>query len=188
LRQVSLAFDDDQVYLSTPDGFVLSGGSLAGDLRTVCQTSDSRWNQIYVFDHVLYVLLHLNYSSAQDHEMFASSDKGRTFHPVDNGLYTCSGNFCAYLVANQLVAKDNLLYANAGHGRNLLVSANGGAQWTPLSGRFEAEACYPSPFEITGRTVLMGGECSIDHPFIDRGILGKDLGSMVFADGRDADA
>jgi hypothetical protein len=174
LPLATIAFDTNEVYISSPDGVVLGATSLASDLRTVYDASSEGISGIYVNNHVLYVLTNPATSEADWHAMFQSKDQGATFTAIDNGLQKCVDSTCYYLVADQLFAQDNLLFSNAGGGINLSVSSDEGETWSPLSGELEGQVCYSSPFEIVGRTVLQGGECPLDHAFLSRGVLSQD--------------
>ncbi len=109
-----------------------------------------------------------------EHSLLESTNNGASFQPIDAGLRVCNAGFCQYLPSNKLIEKGNKLFVNAGEGRNLLVSADRGAEWTVLSGFLDAAVCTYSTFFISGRTVLQGGECPLDRAFIDRGTLRPD--------------
>jgi hypothetical protein len=168
----TIAFDTNQVYISTPDGVVLGANSLASDLKTIYQASNTGISNLYVYNHVLYVLTNPHAAESDWHAMFQSKDQGATFNAIDNGLQRCT-TACYYLVANQLFAQGNMLFSNAGGGRNLLVSGDEGETWSALSGEVDSQICYASPFEIVGRTVLQGGECPLDQAFLSRGMLNQ---------------
>jgi hypothetical protein len=175
IGQASIAFDGQRVYLSSPDGVVLSGDALGFPLQPIFQSQNNGVGNIYVYNHALYVLTGLHQSESEDHAMFESKDQGQTFAPIDSGLRTCAFSVCSYITADQLFVKDDLLFANAGGGRNLQVSHDQGATWIPLSGTLEGQACYSSPFAISGRTVLQGGECPLDSAFLGRGVLNANM-------------
>ncbi len=177
IGRASIAFDQDRVYLSTPDGVVLAGSSLASDFHPVFETLNSDIGSMSVDDHVLYVLTSPDQAVSAEHAMWESKDQGRSFISIDDGLQTCLDSTCAYITATQLYAKGGLLFSNAGGGFNLLVSRDEGVTWIPLSGELEPQSCYSSPFAIVGRTVLQGGECPLDRAFLSRGVLDP---SMLF--------
>lgn len=179
LGAATIAFDDDTVYLSTPDGFIHATDSLASDFHTILDTKGQTGAKVYVHNHVLYVLSKLNEGESPDHTMFASKDKGRNFYPIDTGLQVCHGGTCYYIGGDRLFAEGDRLYTNGGGGNNLQVSANHGATWTAVSGLLDGQLCYKSPFEIAGRTVLQGGECPLDRAFLSRGLLAPDRMSLV---------
>ena len=177
IGRASIAFDQDQVYLSTPDGVVLAGSSLASDFHPVFETLNSDIGSMSVDDHVLYVLTGPDQAVSAEHAMWESKDQGRSFIAIDDGLQTCLDSTCAYITATQLYAKGGLLFSNAGGGFNLLVSRDEGVTWIPLSGELEPQSCYSSPFAVVGLTVLQGGECPLDRAFLSRGVLDP---SMLF--------
>ncbi len=173
----TIAFDGDRVYVSSPDGIVWAADSLASDFNPIFQTPNNGIANIYVYNHVLYVLTAPATAESEGHAMFQSKDKGSSFTTIDDGLQTCVGSVCSYIVASQLFAEADLLYANAGGGPNLQVSRDEGRTWLPLSGVLEGQICYSSPFAIADRTVLQGGECPLDSAFLSRGVLSL---SMLF--------
>jgi len=170
-----IAFDQDQVYVSTPDGVVLAASSLASDFHPVFETLSSDIGSMSVDDHVLYVLTSPDQSVSAGHAMWESKDLGNSFIAIDDGLRTCVGSTCSYMTATQLHVKGGLLFSNSGGGFNLLVSRDEGLTWIPLSGELEPQSCYSSPFAIVGRSVLQGGECPLDRAFLSRGILDPSL-------------
>jgi hypothetical protein len=175
IGQANIAFDGQRVYLSSPDGVVLSADAVGSPLHPIFQSQNNGVSNIYVYDHALYVLTGLHQVDSDDHAMFESKDQGQSFAAIDGGLRTCAYSVCSYLTADQLVVKNGLLFANAGGGTNLQVSHDQGTTWIPLSGTLEGQACYFSPFVIAGRTVLQGGECPLDSAFLGRGVLNANM-------------
>ncbi len=173
----TVAFDGDRVYVSSPDGIVWAADSLASDFSPIFQSPNHGISNTHVYDHVLYVLTAPATIESEEHTMFQSKDKGSSFTTIDDGLQTCVDSACSYMVASQLFATGDLLYANAGGGTNLQVSRDEGKTWMPLSGVLESQLCYSSPFVIAGRSVLQGGECPLDNAFLSRGVLSP---SMLF--------
>jgi hypothetical protein len=173
--QANIAFDKGRVYLSSPDGVVLSGDALGFPLNQIFQSENNGVSNIYVYNHALYVLTGLHQVDSEGHAMFESKDQGQTFAPIDGGLRSCSFGICSYLNADQLFVKNGSLFANAGGGINLQVSPDQGTTWMPLSGTLEGRTCYFSPFAIAGRTVLQGGECPLDIAFLSRGVLNANM-------------
>ncbi len=172
-----IAFDRDFAYISSPDGQVY---------RTRGIWPDSPLKQVYAANTIsnlvthhdnLYVLVQtidVREGEPLHHSLLQSRDHGESFTPVDEGLRACSHEYCQYLWATQLIVKNNLLFTNAGADLNLLVSPDQGDRWIALSGSVEARVCTHSAFEITGSTVLQGGECPLDRAFLRRGTLGPD--------------
>ena len=76
---------------------------------------------------------------------------------------------------------NGLIFLNAGSGRNLLVSKDGGASWFALSGSLELYSCSEPAFELIDSRVLMGGECPLDFAYIWGGTLRSNL--LEWADG-----
>jgi photosystem II stability/assembly factor-like uncharacterized protein len=173
-RASRMALDGEWVYITSPDGYVLRASGLGQKTQwQVIFKPKARFiNGIYVFDHVLYVLTEPETDG--DHTLFRSTDRGNTFEAIDQGLLDCNQYGCSYLYSTQLFATGQLIFVNAGGGKNLLVTDNGGQTYHVLSGSLEAQACYHSPFDIRNRSVLMGGECGLDQAFLDRGQLSKD--------------
>ncbi len=173
--RTSIVQDGTQVYLNLPNS-VLRGTAPLGpssNLQPIFTPASGAVTRLYDYDHALYVLARPRERS-QDHTVFQSKDGGNTFSPIDAGLLECTSGICAYLESTQLLARDGLLYVNAGSGRNLLVSSNQGASYTALSGEVGEIAdieCYSDTFALIGRTAILGGECGLDPPYLERGVL-----------------
>jgi len=177
-----IAFDSQYAYVSSPDGQVY---------RTPSLTPTSPLTEVYAARSItglvdtsgtLYVLTgstEVLEGETIPHSLLQSTDQGASFVPIDKGLKVCSFGFCQHLSSTELIAEDNLLFVNAGEGRNLLVSSDLGDHWTALSGSVQHNVCTHSAFEITGLTVLQGGECPLDDAFIDRGTLEPDMLAFV---------
>ena len=173
-----IAFDGQFAYVSSPDGQVY---------RTPALTRTSPLTEVYAAHSItglvdsndtLYVLVgttQVPENEALQHSLLQSTDHGASFVPIDAGLKACAFGYCEYLPSTEVIAENELLFVNAGEGRNLLVSANLGENWTALSGSVEHYVCTHSAFEITGLTVLQGGECPLDIAFLDRGRLQGDM-------------
>jgi hypothetical protein len=169
-----IAFDNQFAYVSSPDGEVY---------RTPSLTPSSHLTQVYSARTIaalndtagtLYVLAGIQEAPLGlpvPHSMVQSTNHGASFVPIDKGLKECLFGYCQHLSSSELIAENNLLFVNAGAGRNLLVSDDLGDHWTALSGFVAGMVCTHSTFEITGSTVLQGGECPLDIAFIDRGTL-----------------
>jgi hypothetical protein len=170
----NIAFDGDHIYLSSPDGIVYETSSLdsQSQLHTIFQPPSDGIRGIYVFDGTLYVLVKSRYNEP-DHTVYQSTDQGRSFQPIDKGL-ACPDGACTYLPVSELYAEGNLIFVNPGDGENLSVSSDQGETYHLLSGYVGSGPCEQNPFEINGRTVLMGGECKLDQAFLFRGVLGAD--------------
>jgi hypothetical protein len=172
-----IAFDGGFAYVSSPDGQVY---------RTPSLTTTSPLTEVYAARSItdlvdthntLYVLVGTTgvpENEVLQHSLLQSTDHGASFVPIDEGLKACALGYCEYLSSTELIAENNLLFVNAGEGRNLLVSADLGDHWTALSGSVEHYVCTHSAFQITGSTVLQGGECPLDIAFLDRGTLQAD--------------
>jgi hypothetical protein len=169
-----LALDGDWAYITSPDGYVLRAYGLGQKTQwEVIFRPKARFiNGIYVFDHVLYVLTEPEKDG--DHVLFRSTDRGNTFEAIDQGLLDCNAFNCGYLYSTQLYATGQLIFVNAGGGKNLFVTDDIGQTYHVLSGTLESQSCYHSTFDIRNRSVLMGGECGLDMPFLDRGHLSED--------------
>jgi hypothetical protein len=171
-----LALGPKQVYISSPSGSVLATPSLtpSSKLSTIFHP-DARWiDKIYVYDNTLYVLSSPRFDHQDDHTLFQSTDGGEFFQTIDQGLWECSLAPCRYLYSTQLIARNGLLFVNAGGGENLLVSNDDGKAFDALSGGIVSQQCYHNSFDIIGRTVLMGGECGLDVAYLLRGGLSAD--------------
>jgi hypothetical protein len=178
----SIAFDRGRVYVTSPDGLVLAARALDSDseLHPIFRPDVSWLSQIYVYSHVLYVLAIRSDNDPDSHTLFQSTDRGRSFQAIDEGLRECTNGICYYLNPSVLFVQDNLLFVNAGGGDNLLLSDNDGKTFQLLSGELPERACYNGTFDInpSNRTVMLGGECSIDFPYLKRGVLTDDLTSF----------
>lgn len=176
-----IAFDSQYAYISSPDGQVYRTPSLTPtSLLTEVYAAHSITGLVDTSD-TLYVLvgtIEIPEGMLQ-HSLLQSTDHGASFVPIDKGLKVCSFGPCQYLSSTELIVKDDLLFVNAGAGRNLLVSSDLGDHWTALSGSVENFLCTHSTFEITGLTVLQGGECPLDVAFIDRGTLEPDMQAFI---------
>jgi hypothetical protein len=178
----NIAFDGARVYITSPDKVVLAAPSLDSHakLRTIFQPDVERLYRVYVYDHVLYVLGHRTEDTLSSHTFYQSTDRGRSFQAIDNGLQECGRLGCYYLNVSVLFAKDNLLFVNAGGGENLLLSDNDGETYNLLWGLLPEPSCYLGTFDINpdDRTVMLGGECSIEFAYLKRGVLNKDMMSF----------
>jgi hypothetical protein len=67
----SIAFDEDRVYISSPDGLVMAGDSLRSSFRKVFRSQNHGISQIYVKNHTLYVLTGLHQAESDVHAMFS---------------------------------------------------------------------------------------------------------------------
>jgi hypothetical protein len=84
----TIAFDQDQVYVSTPDGILLGSTSLASDFSPILDTDGQGISKIYVYNHTLYVLASPAAAESEEHAMLQSKDKGQSFTAIDDGLQT----------------------------------------------------------------------------------------------------
>ena len=173
--RTSVVYDGNWVYLNLPDSVLRGSAPLgsASQLQPIF-TPDSRVvNRIYEYDHVLYVLSRPREQTA-DRTLFRSTDGGKLFWGMDAGLIECADGHCTHLEPTQLLARDRLIYVNAGGGRNLLVTDKWGSIYTAVSGEVANIACYHGTFALIGHTALLGGECGLDMAYIERGILSED--------------
>ncbi|HTY48193.1 MAG TPA: hypothetical protein VMB48_00720 [Steroidobacteraceae bacterium] len=170
--RTSIVYEGNSVYLTLPDSLLRGTAPLgpASQLQPIFTPASRVIERMYDYDHILYVVARPREDSA-DHALFRSADGGRTFLPIDAGLLECTAGRCTRLQSTQLLARAGLLYVNAGGGRNLLVSANGGTSYEALSGEVGSIACYHGTFALIGRTALLGGECGLDQAYLERGIL-----------------
>lgn len=90
-----------------------------------------------------------------------------SFAPRDAGLRFCDGDYCETLSMSDLKLAGTRLYTNAGAGSNLFASSDGGISWRVLRGDFAAFNCTHTNFEVIGDRVLVGGECPLDHAFLE---------------------
>jgi hypothetical protein len=100
-------------------------------------------------DDTLYVLAgtrEVPENETLEHSLLQSTDRGASFEPIDAGLKVCTFGYCQYLASTELIAQNKLLFVNAGEGRNLLLSADLGDNWTVLSGSVEHNVCTHSAF------------------------------------------
>ncbi len=172
-----LAFDREYAYVSSPDGEVFRTPHLRGD-SPLKEIYEGRFiSNLVAYPDALYVLVQtVDVPEGQplEHSVVQSTNHGASFHPVDKGLKECHSGYCQYIWPDELIRKGNLLFVNAGAGRNLLVSPNWGDDWRVLSGFLGAGNCTLSTFAISRSTVLQGGECPLDRAYIDRGTLAPD--------------
>jgi hypothetical protein len=169
--QTSIVQDGTHVYLNLPNSVLRGTAPLgpASNLQPILTPASGTVTRLYDYDHALYVLARPR-SGSEDHTLFQSTDGGNTFSPIDAGLLECASS-CKYLESTQLLARDGLLYVNAGGGRNLLVSENQGASYSALSGEVADIECYSGTFALIGRIAVLGGECGLDPPYLERGVL-----------------
>jgi hypothetical protein len=180
--RTSIVQDGTQVYLTLPNSVLRGTAPLgpASNLQPIFTPASGTVTHLYDYEHVLYVLARAREGS-EDHTTFRSADGGNSFAPIDAGLLECADGTCTYLESTQLLARDGLLYVNAGGGRNLLVSADQGASYTALSGEVGNITCYSGTFALVGHTAFLGGECGIDLPYLERGVLSTDGLSVASA-------
>jgi hypothetical protein len=172
--RTSIVQDGTHVYLNLPNSVLRGTAPLgpASNLQPIFTPASGAVTRLYEYDHALYVLARPR-GGSEDHTLFQSADGGNTFSPVDAGLLKCASS-CTYLESTQLLARNGLLYVNAGGGRNVLVSENQGASYSALSGEVGEAAdieCYSGTFALIGRTAVLGGECGLDPPYLERGVL-----------------
>jgi len=173
--RATVVYSGDHVYLALPEAVLQGSAPLtpATQLRPVFRLPSRTINRIYAYDGVLYVLTNAA-GNNRDPLLFKSVDDGQSFVAADAGLKECFEDECTYLESTELLDRAGLLYVNAGGGRNLAVSADRGATFQPLSGEMTSVPCYFGTFAIFGKTALLGGECGLDMPYLERGVLSAD--------------
>jgi hypothetical protein len=127
----------------------------------------------YVHEGDLYVLkeTEAEKGSSGDHGLLRLSADGSAMVPLDVPLEWCHGNLCQYPAGSEArFIGDRIYYAAGG---NLLVSPDTGKTWKALVGFLEPAACYNLSFEVTGSSLLWGGECPLDMAWIRHGTLNE---------------
>ncbi|MFC0254528.1 WD40/YVTN/BNR-like repeat-containing protein [Massilia consociata] len=119
---------------------------------------------------------------AQEHSTCAMSAQAGSFAPRDQGLRACNEYYCSTLSMNALKLSGSRLYSNAGAGINLFASSDQGASWRVLRGGFDEFVCTHTQFQVIGDRVLVGGECPLDHAFLEAYQLSADGMRLVSED------
>lgn len=107
------------------------------------------------------------WAGGAEHAACTMPARATGFAPRDAALRFCDGDYCETLSMSELKLAGTRLYTNAGAGTNLFASSDGGASWRVLRGDFAAFNCTHTNFEVIGDRVLVGGECPLDHAFLE---------------------
>lgn len=128
--------------------------------------------RLYVHEGDLYVLKETRAADgpSDDHGLLRLSSDGASLVPLDQPLEWCYGDLCQYPAGSEARFVGERIYYAAGG--NLLVSPDSGTSWKALVGFLEPAACYDLSFEISGSSLLFGGECPLDIAWIRRARLG----------------
>lgn len=191
-----LAFDSAHTYLSTSKGAyrtaspltarsnwdALDLGECALGQPAGAAMAGQRFTRLYAGAGALYAANEVTEEAEgapREHALCRSTDNGRSFTAIDADLYECIGSFCRYFGGEDLEFYGDNLYTNAGGGRNVLVSSDGGGHWRAVVGSLHQQACYMPAFEIIGTRLLIGGECPLDSAYIEDYALREDRLSLA---------
>ncbi|WP_020652323.1 hypothetical protein [Massilia niastensis] len=120
--------------------------------------------------------------AAQEHSTCILAPQASAFVARDAGLRFCNQYFCETLSMQDIKARGNRLYSNAGAGVNLLSSGDQGATWKAMRGDLASMVCTHTKFEFVGDRVLVGGECPLDDAFIEAYQLNADGAALASAE------
>lgn len=174
------ARDDRFEYLGLPDGLYRSAA--LGDATRVMERiafPGETIHSVAVHNGALYVLRgDWANSIVPRPTLLRSTDHGATFTSLSEGLETCIGSECGYLMADDISFAENRIFVNAGG--NVLVTGDDGATWTILygmpgdDGKPTSQVC-PVEFHRVGNRMILGGECPLDVAWLSAGTLRDDL-------------
>lgn len=114
-----------------------------------------------------------------EHAVCALDTQEGRFTARDAALKECSFGFCMNMSASDMKQVGPRLYTNAGGGKNVLASTDGGVSWRVVTGKLRQELCTDPAFEIVGDRLLVGGECPLDLAFLEAYQLGADGVSLA---------
>lgn len=182
--RASYAYDGVYEYIGTAQGLYRTLSIASETAGAFDLLLGGKVNQVVFNNGVLNVLLEGGENpgpSALNHTLLISTDQGRTFRAIDEGLEECAAGYCRFLPVNQIdFAPNGMRILSAGG--NLLVQTSSPIptlRWKPLypsssATRAQMQAC-PIVFARTEQRVVIAGECPLDFGYVANGTLTPNL-------------
>ena len=168
----ALAWTPTHAWVATPGGLYRFSPDLAQGDEEPFAFAGRGITRVYAYQGDLYLLKETRATekgTPGDHGLLRLSSDGASIVPLDEALVSCYETHCQYMTGSEARFVDDRIYYAAGG--NLLVSADRGETWKALVGFLEPAACYDPSFEVSGSTLLLGGECPLDIAWIRRATL-----------------
>lgn len=176
----ALAWTPTHAWVATPGGLYRFSPDLTQGDEEPFAFAGRGITSVYAHQGDLYLLKETRATAegtAGDHGLLRLSSDGASIVPIDEPLVSCYETHCQYMTGSEArFVGDRIYYAAGG---NLLVSPDSGETWKALVGFLEPAACYDPSFEVSGSSLLFGGECPLDIAWIRRATLGADGVSLV---------
>jgi hypothetical protein len=175
----ALAWTATHAWVATPGGVYRFSPDLAQGEGAPFAFAGRGVTRVYTHQGDLYLLKETRAmeGGSDDHGLLRLSSDGASWVPVDVPLEWCYGTLCQYPAGTEArFVGDRIYYAAGG---NLLVSPDSGDTWKALVGFLEPAACYDPSFEVSGSSLLFGGECPLDMAWIRRAILTADGDALL---------
>ncbi|MFN2239340.1 MAG: hypothetical protein ABR524_08105 [Thermoanaerobaculia bacterium] len=175
----ALAWTSIHAWVATPGGLYRFSPDLALGDEEPFAFAGRGITRVYTHQGDLYLLKETwaMEGASDDHGLLRLSSDGASFVPLDEPLEWCYGTLCQYPAGSEArFVGDRIYYAAGG---NLLVSPDSGESWKALVGFLEPAACYDPSFEVSGSSLLFGGECPLDMAWIRRATLSADGDALV---------
>jgi hypothetical protein len=174
-----LAWTPTHAWVATPGGLYRFSPDLTQGGEGPFAFAGRGITRVYTHQGDLYLLKETRTMEGRsdDHGLLRLSADGASFVPLDERLEWCYGTLCQYPAGSEArFVGDRIYYAAGG---NLLVSPDSGESWKALVGFLEPAACYDPSFEVSGSSLLFGGECPLDIAWIRRATLSSDGDALV---------
>ena len=181
----ALAWTSTHAWVATPGGLFRFSPDLAQGEGEPFAFAGRGITRVYAHQGELYLLKETRATEGEagDHGFLRLSSDGASFVPLDEPLEWCYGTLCQYPAGSEArFVGEHIYYAAGG---NLLVSPDAGETWKALVGFLQPAACYDPSFEVSGSSLLFGGECPLDMAWIRRATLGAD-GDVLVGDPTEA--
>lgn len=169
-----VAFTEREMFLATPRGLLKANVDGSSDLVPVTG-----------FEHGLTSVVadgaNLYVTAASRGKVEGAWTSLTKFDPasgkttsLDAALQACVQGRCAPIGVSDIAIDHGVIVANAGGGRNLFSSPDGGRTWVALKGTLSRQACSPGAVVLIGDVLITGGECPLDDAYLERGELTAD--------------
>jgi hypothetical protein len=157
-------------YLSTPSAIWRIAGNFDGYPSSVTVPEPGEIEGLYPWGTDFFLLKR----DAGTHSLLRTTDEFRSFEAADDALVAAGPDGDYRLSPTQLQIDGDVMFINAGGGRNFLVSHDQAKSWDQLEGAWAAQVCSHGCFLVKERTVWLGGECPLDNAYLMEGILKRD--------------